>query len=388
MKFYNYYKTKIGTILIEEDENKISRLTIAKENNIEGIKKETPLIKKAFIEVKEYLDGKRKEFDLPLLMKGTPFQIKVWEALKTIPYGETRCYQEIARQIGNEKAVRAVGGANHNNQIMIVIPCHRVIGKNKKLVGFGAGLDVKEALLEIEKNGEYMNKKILVSDYDQTFYLNDEDIEKNKKAVNIFRNEGNIFVIATGRSYFDFYNIVNLYNFKYDYVIINHGATILDKDNNIFANFYIKNEIINSIKEDLQLEKSVKWYCCSKLQSIANFEHKDLTKINVRYNSKEEAMLFNKIINSKYSNYINSYYVPTNSIEIISNKTNKSKAIDLLLKELDILNKNIYAIGDGYSDIEMIKDFNGYAMINSVDELKSIAKKKYKSVSELINEIM
>ena len=89
-----------------------------------------------------------------------------------------------------------------------------------------------------------MNKKILISDYDQTFYLNDEDIEKNKAAVDKFRNEGNIFVIATGRSYFDFHNKVKKYNLKYDYVIINHGATILDKDDNVLANFSIKIKII------------------------------------------------------------------------------------------------------------------------------------------------
>ena len=84
-------------------------------------------------------------------MKGTTFQRKVWKALTTIPYGETRSYQEIAKQVGNQKAARAVGMANHNNPIIIVVPCHRVIGKNKKLVGFGAGLEVKEMLLNIEK---------------------------------------------------------------------------------------------------------------------------------------------------------------------------------------------------------------------------------------------
>lgn len=232
------------------------------------------------------------------------------------------------------------------------------------------------------------NKKILVSDYDQTFYLSDEDIEKNKKSVDKFRKEGNIFVIATGRSYFDFHNKVNMYNFEYDYVIINHGATILDKNDNVFANFSINDEIINNIKEDLQLEKSVKGFCCSKLESRVDFNHKDLTKINVRYNSKDEAMAINEIINSKYSNYINSYYVTENSLEVISNETNKSNAINLLLNRLDVSLKNVYTIGDGYSDIGMIKDFNGYAMVNSVEELKQVATKQYESVSDLIDEII
>lgn len=232
------------------------------------------------------------------------------------------------------------------------------------------------------------DKKILISDYDQTLYLNDEDMEKNKVAIKKIREKGNIFVIATGRSYFDFHNKVDLYNFEYDYVIINHGATILDKDNNVFTNFSIKNEIIDNIKNDLQLEKSLKGFCCSRLDSRVDFNHKDLTKINVRYNSKEDAMTINKIINDRYSSFVNSYYVTENSLEIISNEINKSKAIDILLKELDIPRDNAYTIGDGYSDIEMIKDFNGYAMVNSVDELKNIVKKQYKSVSELINDIM
>ena len=88
-----------------------------------------------------------------------------------------------------------------------------------------------------------MNKKMIVSDYDQTFYINDEDIEKNKIAVNEFRNKGNIFVIATGRSYDDFMKKKNEYNIEYDYLIINHGATILDKDDNIIFNKKITNLI-------------------------------------------------------------------------------------------------------------------------------------------------
>lgn len=233
-----------------------------------------------------------------------------------------------------------------------------------------------------------IDKKILVSDYDKTFYLNDEDIEKNKIAINEFRKRGNIFIIATGRSHFDFHNKLDLYKFDYDYVIINHGATILDKNDNILANFPIKNEIIPEIKNDLKLEKSIKGFCCSELESRVDFNHKDLTKINVGYNSKDEAISINGKINNKYSKFINSYSIAETSLEIISNETNKSKAIDLLLNRLNIKRQNVYTIGDGYSDIEMVKNFNGYAMQESVDELKKVAKKEYSSVSELINEII
>ncbi|WNY27111.1 Methylated-DNA--protein-cysteine methyltransferase, constitutive [Methanolapillus ohkumae] len=113
---------------------------------------ETPLHKSAFSQLEEYLDGRRMEFDLPLAPKGSEFMTKVWDALLKIPYGETVCYQEIAAAAGNIKAVRAAGMANNRNPIPIFIPCHRVIGKNGKLVGFGGGLDLKQKLLDLEKN--------------------------------------------------------------------------------------------------------------------------------------------------------------------------------------------------------------------------------------------
>lgn len=99
----------------------------------------------------EYLDGDRKEFDLPLGVEGTPFQKAAWDALLTIPYGETRSYKQMAELVGNPKACRAIGLANNRNPISIVIPCHRVIGANGKLVGYGGGLHIKEQLLAIEK---------------------------------------------------------------------------------------------------------------------------------------------------------------------------------------------------------------------------------------------
>jgi len=116
-----------------------------------GFKKtETPLIQKAVTQIKEYLAGKRKQFKLPLAMHGTEFQMAVWQALQKIPYGETRSYKEIAAMIDRPKAVRAVGMANNRNPISIIVPCHRVIGHDGKLVGYGGGLPLKQFLLELE----------------------------------------------------------------------------------------------------------------------------------------------------------------------------------------------------------------------------------------------
>ena len=159
MRYVYFYDTKtkeLGTIGIAADENYITNLFF--EYEIENIKKdknyilrETFLIKKASEQLFEYLAGKRKNFELPLLKDGTDFQISVWNELIKIPYGETCSYKDIAVAINNEKAVRAVGMANNRNKISIFIPCHRVIGSDKKLVGYGGGLEIKKFLLNLEK---------------------------------------------------------------------------------------------------------------------------------------------------------------------------------------------------------------------------------------------
>lgn len=111
----------------------------------------TSLTDMTFQQITEYLNGQRREFDFPYRLRGTEFQQKVWRALCAIPYGETRTYGEIAAAVGNPRAARAVGMANHENKILIAVPCHRVIGADGSLVGYGSGLDMKQALLRLEK---------------------------------------------------------------------------------------------------------------------------------------------------------------------------------------------------------------------------------------------
>lgn len=106
---------------------------------------------KVFRELDEYFQGKRKTFDIPLRTHGTTFQEKVWAALRAIPYGEVRSYKEVAEAIGHPKAYRAVGMANNANPIFIIVPCHRVIGSDGSLTGYGGGLPMKRALLSLEK---------------------------------------------------------------------------------------------------------------------------------------------------------------------------------------------------------------------------------------------
>lgn len=111
-----------------------------------------PMLLRVKKQLEQYFAGQRQQFDLPLDFQGTDFQQQVWQTLLTIPYGETRSYKEIAVQIGNEKAVRAVGAANGKNPISIIAPCHRVIGSGGALVGFAGGLDKKQILLSLEQS--------------------------------------------------------------------------------------------------------------------------------------------------------------------------------------------------------------------------------------------
>ena len=147
--FYNYKLCKLG---IAEEDGNICGVFFKTSETPDGFEKaETPLIKKAAVQLDEYFNGKRKIFNLPLKLNGTDFQIDVWKALQTIPFGETRSYGEIAKAIGKPKASRAVGMANNRNPIVIIVPCHRVIGHDGSLTGFGGGIELKRRLLELEQ---------------------------------------------------------------------------------------------------------------------------------------------------------------------------------------------------------------------------------------------
>lgn len=154
---YDTYNSPIGTIGIVVNEIGVCKVELfekiwesyIEENN--HIIRDKDLCKQAITQLEEYFQGVRKEFTVPLDIKGTEFKRNVWTSLKNIPYGETRCYSDIAKDIGNMKAVRAVGQANKSNLLPIFIPCHRVIGKSGKLVGFGGNnIHIQKYLLNIE----------------------------------------------------------------------------------------------------------------------------------------------------------------------------------------------------------------------------------------------
>lgn len=148
-----FYETSLGKIGFTEEKGSLTGLHLPGEAlAVIGQYKleETPLIKEAYRQLNEYLEGDRRNFDIPLDPKGTEFQKKVWEELMKIPYGEAVSYGEIAKRVGTPRGARAVGLANNRNPIAIIIPCHRVIGADGRLVGYGGGLHIKKALLDLE----------------------------------------------------------------------------------------------------------------------------------------------------------------------------------------------------------------------------------------------
>ena len=160
-----YFKTEYAEFILGSYDEKLCMLDyryrkkrvtvdnrIKKALNAEFVEKDDKVLQKTREQLDEYFKMKRSEFDIPLLMVGTAFQKSVWSALLQIPYGQTASYLELSKNIGNEKAVRAVANANGANSIGIIIPCHRIIGSNGELTGYAGGLALKKRLLELENN--------------------------------------------------------------------------------------------------------------------------------------------------------------------------------------------------------------------------------------------
>ena len=177
-----YYKTKIGELIIGSIDNKLClldyryrrmrqavdkrlRMRQAVDKRLkngfdaEFIEKDNEILKKIRTQIDEFLIGARKEFDIPIVTIGTDFQKKVWNALMDVKYGEIATYLDLAKKIGNPKAVRAVASANGANSISLIIPCHRIIGSDGKLVGYGGGLPTKKRLLKIERENSILREK-------------------------------------------------------------------------------------------------------------------------------------------------------------------------------------------------------------------------------------
>lgn len=225
--------------------------------------------------------------------------------------------------------------------------------------------------------------KLVVSDYDDTFSI---DINKNIEYANKFINDGNLFVIATGNSYQEYIDKLGKKCFNASYIILNHGSLIIKNDNVIYEEPLI-NELSKNIYKDIMNSNYNSYFYCNKDIGRANDVLDKTVKINVVFCNNKDAVDFKNRILKRYSNLVNCYLMYDVLVEIISSKTSKIKAIKKIMELENIKGDCVYTIGDGYNDIEMIKEYNGYAIKNSVEELKKVSKKEIDSVYGLINEI-
>ena len=235
-----------------------------------------------------------------------------------------------------------------------------------------------------------MNKKVLVVDYDRTLFINNSDMLNNINSINKFRENGNIFIIATGRTYNSLKKEIDKYNIEYDYLILNHGSFVIKKDKSTLFHYKIDKNILFNITNYLSKYKPKSVMYSYYTEDTNDINNPDISKITIVFQKDIET--FKKVmmdIVKKYNNKLNIYFTQNYEIEIISKETNKSRAIDLLMKKANFKKENIYTIGDSYTDIDMIHDYNGSCMEKSIDILKNNKNiKKYSSVSVLIKDIL
>jgi len=157
---YTFMDSPVGRLLLAGDESGLWMLSFAREPGVPRLgdawHASTSLFQESIRQLEAYFGRELRSFTVPLHLVGTEFQLSVWNALRSIPYGRTTTYGELARSLGKPEAIRAVGGANHANPVAIIVPCHRVIGSTGKLVGYGGGLETKQKLLALERGDLFL----------------------------------------------------------------------------------------------------------------------------------------------------------------------------------------------------------------------------------------
>lgn len=238
-------------------------------------------------------------------------------------------------------------------------------------------------------------RKVIISDFDDTLYVNNKISDKDIKSIDKFRKAGNLFVIATGSSYTSFLRKVGDSKLNCDYLIVNHGSTIFKEDNVMF-NEVLGFNILKEIVKKYNLEDNNNYtlvkntlgnFFSTAREGLVTPYTKSITKIHLEFTDENFKKEF-AYLKVNYGEKINIYEISSNNLEIISSKASKLIAIDKILKLENINNNHVYTIGDGNSDIEMIKKYNGYAMKSSVSELKKHCIKEVGSVSELIKDLL
>ena len=229
--------------------------------------------------------------------------------------------------------------------------------------------------------------KVLVTDFDKTFYLNNEDIEINKRLVKEFRKNGNLVIFATGRSEKSFQSQKEKFDLEYDYLILNHGAVVMDSMSNVVKYEILDSSIIDKIVPYLNIEKSQEFYYCN-VDSDKVVEKTNIVKIHVKYNDYNTLKEIHDVIKEKFDKSVNVYMASRRTLEIVSKSSSKLRGIKFLVNALNLDENNIYTIGDGESDIEMVQEYKGGFMAKSIYNFQKSDLKNYEKVSDLINEIL
>lgn len=239
-----------------------------------------------------------------------------------------------------------------------------------------------------------MLKKIVFSDYDGTIHIEEKDMEKNIKAIEKYRNLGGKFVIVTGRSKASIYREIAKYQMKYDYLILNNGSIIFDNKGNKIYEQFINPNISSKIIKYLQNKSNIKILYYDENDDV-EFTNQKLFKIRIKASDQEMIKEMEKEINFLYKDEIlahasfpSRYYDSVDDLmDIVSIKAGKEKAIDELLKILNIKTEEAATVGDGRNDIEMIKQYNGYSMETAEYEVKQVASKIFKNISDILKYI-
>lgn len=237
-------------------------------------------------------------------------------------------------------------------------------------------------------------KKILISDFDLTLYTDRDSLLKNIKAIDKFRADGNLFVLATGRSINDLNKVLNGDYLPYDYLILNHGTLIMDKEGNVLNEKYIEEDIVKGIY-DIACAY-LPWICDKKIYSAVKkdieFGSAPINKVMFDFKMvyHEKMQEFYNTVKKKYGDKVFGYILKwddCDEIEFLANGVNKTSQIDFIIDKEGIPLENVYTIGDGINDKEMLLKFNGVCMENSFSEILDLKLNKYKTVYDFINDI-
>lgn len=240
-----------------------------------------------------------------------------------------------------------------------------------------------------------LNKQIVFSDYDGTIYITEENMEKNVKAIEEYRNHGGKFVIVTGRSKTSVSNVIEQYNIPYDYIISNNGAIVFNKNNEKIYEQSIKSEVSDKIIDYLKTKKNIEIFFYDHRDKV-EYKNQELLKIRIRTANYKLAQNIEDEINDTFKEYVKAHsafpgmYYDNHDfviVDVVSKDAGKDNAIKKLIEMLKIDKKNVATIGDGRNDISMIKEYNGFSMITAEEGAKEVANMIFGSVADVLDYI-